>query len=382
LRISIITGDSLIERIGDNEFRLFNMRRYVVKRDASGKILDIVIKENIDYDAVPDDIRSKITEENKDQPVELYTRAELVEGIYKVSQEINDEIVAGSEKDLKVLSDRFISLRWNRVDGEDYGRSYAEEFLGTIIALEKQLKVLNESAVIASKTVFTVNPNGMTKYSDFLDAANGDVIIGSETDIGTIKSNKHVDLQITHALVNEYKQELAQAFLMGSSAIRDAERVTAREVQMVATELESSFGGIYTAIAEDIQIPLVESAMKSLKIEAGKDIDIIITAGVEALGRNIEMSKINNLLNELGMLAQLVGPDEIKKVINVSSVTSSMVANSGVAGKNFLYTSSELAANDKAAKQEAMTQQMLQGGLPTAGQAMAGSAVQQMNQGA
>ena len=336
LRTAMVTGDSLVEKLKDDTFRVFNLRDYVIKRDSAGNILDLVIQETLDYDAVPEDIRSSIDEKKKEDPVDLYTRVYLEEGVYKRYQEIEEVTVSGSESDLKKFSDVYISVRWNKVDGEDYGRGFVEEQLGTLIALNKQLKVVNESAVVASKTVFTVNPNGFTKYKDFVEASNGDAIIGQETDIGTIKSGKNYDMQTTLSLIQDYKKELAEAFLMGSASIRDAERVTAHEVQLVASELEASFGGIYTAISEDIQLPLVENAMSSLNIEGGDDVDVIITAGVEALGRNVELSKVNNLINELGLLANLVGAEAVAKDINVPAFLSSMVSNSGVASKDFL----------------------------------------------
>ena len=347
LRLAMVTGDSLIEKLKDDSFRVFNMRNYVIKRDSYGNVLDLVIKETISYDAVPDDIRSSIDEKDKNEPVDLYTRVYLEEGVYKRYQEISELTVSGSETDLKRFSDLYISVRWNKVDGEDYGRGFVEEHLGTFISLNKQLKVLNESAVIGSKTVFTLNPNGMTKYKDFVKASNGDAIIGREEDIGTVKTGKNYDMQTTYQLVNDMKKELAEAFLFGSASIRDAERVTAHEVQLVASELEASFGGIYTAISEDIQLPLVENAMKTLKIDGGDDIDVIITAGVEALGRNVELSKVNNLIQELGMLAGLVGAEAVAKEINVPAFLSSMVANSGVASKDFLLSQMQSANKEK-----------------------------------
>jgi len=362
LRTAMVTGDSLIEKLEDDTFRVFNMKNYVIKRDSAGNILDLIILETLDYDAVPDDIQGSIDEKAKDEPVDLYTRVYLEEGVYKRYQEIAEEIVAGSEVDLKNLSDKYISIRGNKVGGEDYGRGFVEEHLGTFISLNKQLKVLNESAIVASKTVFMVRPTGMAKDKDFVDAANGEAIIGAEEDIGTVKSGKAYDLQITKELVQDMKRELAEAFLMGSASIRDAERVTAHEVQLVASELEASFGGIYTAISEDIQLPLVENAMETLDIDGGDDIDIIITAGVEALGRNVELSKINNLIGELGMLANLVGAEKIASEVNVPAFLSAMVSNSGVASKDFLL--SQVQSQNK--KKKDLTEEAITDGVKTA----------------
>lgn len=380
LRLSMVTGDSLIEKVDKTSFRVLNMKNYVIKRDASGKILDIVIKEKLSYEAVPDDIRSTIKEEDKDEKIDLYTHVYLKDGKYERYQEIDEKEVANSRTPIKKLSKNYISIRWSEIDGEDYGRGFVEENLGTLIALEKQLKVINESAVISSKTVYTVNPNGMTRYDDFVDAKNGDAIIGNETDIGTIRTQKDADLRTTHMLIQDYKKELAEAFLSASAAVRDAERVTAHEVQLVASELEAAFGGIYTSIAENIQIPLIENGMEELKIDGGNDVDVIITAGVEALGRNIEMSKINNLMQELGMLGQLVGAEKVASVVDVGAITSAMVANSGVASRNFILSK---AAQDQAEidrKREAMAEKALDPALQGAGQSAGMAAAEQIAQ--
>lgn len=368
LRMAMVTGDSLIEKVDDGVFRVLNMKNYVIKRDPAGRILEIVINEKLSYESVPTEIQATIKDEDKKEDIEMYTYVYLEEGKYKRYQEINDETVSGSKTQLKKLSDTYISLRWNEVDGEDYGRSFVEENLGTFISLEKQMKVINESAVISSKVVHTVNPNGMTKYEDFVKAKNGGVIIGNETDIGTVKSNKDSDLRTTLSLIQDYKRELSEAFLAASSSIRDAERVTKAEVQMVASELEAAFGGIYTSIAENIQIPLIENAMDALKIKGGKDVDIIITAGVEALGRNVEMSKINGLMQELTMLAGLVGPEAVAKTVSVAAITGAMVANSGVASKNFLLSQGQVDQIEIAEKEEVVAGKIMESGIQGAGQ--------------
>lgn len=368
LRLAMVTGDSLIEKVDSALFRVLSMKNYVIKRDGAGKILEIIIKESLPFESVPEDVRGTIKDEDKEDKIELYTHIYLNEdGKYERYQEINEIEVNGTRTTLKKLSKNYISIRWNEVDGEDYGRGFVEENLGTFISLEKQLKVLNESAVISSKTVYTVNPNGMTRYSDFVDAANGDAIIGNEGDIGTIKTQKDADLRSTYSLVQDYKKELAEAFLNASAAIRDAERVTAHEIQVIASELEAAFGGIYTSIAENIQIPLIENGMEELKIDGGNDVDVIITAGVEALGRNIEMSKINNLMNELGMLGKLVGEERVASTIDVAAVTSAMVANSGVASKNFILSKASQDQNEKSAKEEEIAKSALNPALQAGG---------------
>lgn len=370
LRLSVVTGDSLIEMQDDDTFRVFNMRNYVIKRDSSGNIIDLVIKEMINKNAVPDDIT---VSDNTDEEIELYTRMELVDGTFNFYQEIDGNKI--NETTYKDFNEKFISLPFSLVLGEDYGRSYVEEHLGTFISLNKNLKVIVESGIVNAKTIFTLNPNGMTKYKDFVNAKNGDAIIGNETDIGIVRTNKFNDLQITYSMVQDYKKELSEAFLMGSSAVRDAERVTAREIQLIANELETSFGGIYTYISSSVQLPLINLALSKLKINLTKDVEVIVTAGVEALGRNVEITKLNNMIQELVILSNLVGSETVAKHINTGSIVAGIVANSGVASKNYLYTQSEVDAITKQQKEDAIAQQVMQGGLPQAGQNLANAGI-------
>ena len=50
-----------------------------------------------------------------------------------------------------------------RVDGEDYGRSYVEEYLGDLVSLEGLTKAIVEGASASAKTLFMVSPNGTTR---------------------------------------------------------------------------------------------------------------------------------------------------------------------------------------------------------------------------
>lgn len=366
LRLACVTGQAIIEKYEDSKYRVFNLNGFVVERDALGTIVTLIIREKIDARTLPEEVNYDLQNDGEMEEIEIYTIAQLLEdGTYQIQQEIEDEVV-NDIGIIKEFNDRFISVEWNLLDDEDYPRSFVEEYLGTFLSLNKQLKVLNESAVASSKIVHTVNPNGLTKYKDFVDAKNGDAIPGKEDDIGTIRANKNYDMQTTYQLVQDYKKELAEAFLMGSSSVRNAERVTAHEIRLMAQELEASFGGVYTNIAEEIQIPLVEEGLKSIKLDTGDDIDVIITSGIEALGRNVELTKINNMMSELQMLGSIVGMEAIARTVNVNSVATAIISNSGVAGKNFIYSQQEqdsMVANEKQEMiaQQALTQNMNQG---------------------
>ena len=61
------------------------------------------------------------------------------------------------------------------------------------------------------------------------------------------------------------QDRLSQAFLLNSSVQRNAERVTAEEIKFVASELESTLGGIYGVLTQEFQQPLLKLIMNKMK---------------------------------------------------------------------------------------------------------------------
>ena len=52
-----------------------------------------------------------------------------------------------------------VVLRFNSVDGEDYGRGRVEEFLGDLKTLEGLSQALVEGSAAAAKVIFLVSPS-------------------------------------------------------------------------------------------------------------------------------------------------------------------------------------------------------------------------------
>lgn len=111
-----------------------------------------------------------------------------------------------------------------------------------------------------------------------------------------------------------------------------------------------------------------------------EDIDIIITAGVEALGRNVEQAKLNRLIQELGAFAQLVGTEAIVQELNISSFINNMITNSGLGNKGLIKSLVQQEADLSAKQQEMIAQQMMQPALQNAGAGAGQMMAQQLAQ--
>ena len=109
------------------------------------------------------------------------------------------------------------ALRMIRVDNEDYGRGYVEEFLGDLKSLEGLSQSLVESAAASSKVVFLVRPNAVTRKKDLSLSRNGDIITGSAEDVSVLQANKQFDLQVVERMIQKIRRKIIICFLITHS---------------------------------------------------------------------------------------------------------------------------------------------------------------------
>lgn len=361
MRLLIITGNALLlPREETKGYRVIDIANYAVIRDGEGNLIKLVLKEMLTYGTLTEDQKTVLTIESKndEDEVELYSGWILDEdGSYTYLQSIGDDIV-GKEETINKDELPFILLRWTKLDGEDYGRGYVEEYLGDFISYRNMRDVLVKGSMVMTKILFMMKPNAFTDAKDIQDAENGAFINGQEKDIDILQIGKSQDFSIAFKVHDDLKRTLSEAFLQGSNAVRDAERVTTREIQMIAEELSQSFGGIYANIAEDIQLPLIHAELREMKIDLGDDVTPVVVTGVDALGRNQELGKINAMLSEFANLGAVVGHEKVAETLNVDAIAHAIVNNVGVAGAEYINSVVKKQVNeqDEIAKAEAVTE--------------------------
>jgi len=152
-------------------------------------------------------------------------------------------------------------------------------------------------------------------------------------------------------------QRMAQAFLLNSAVQRDAERVTAEEIRFMAAELEDALGGVYSLLAQEFQLPLVNRMMDLMtrekrlpKIPEG--IVPSIVTGLEALGRGQDLSKMQVFSNEIAKF----GPETIDEYLNLSDYFTRFGTGLGI-DMDGLIRSEEERAQRAQERQQMMEQQ-------------------------
>lgn len=367
LKHLIVAGNYLAYLPKDGGVKGYPLDRYVVKRDTLGNVLEAIALDEVsplaldpEVKALLVDVKEGSEDPSPDKTVKLYTRFYRDGNQWKSYQQIKGKVIPGSEGSWPIDKSPFMALRWTHIDGEDYGRSYVEEYIGDLISLEGLSKAIVEASAVAAKVVYLLNPNGVTRAKDLTKAESGDVIAGSITDVQALQTDKQADMRIAYEAAKTITDRLAMAFLMNSAIQRQAERVTAEEVRYMAGELEDALGGVYSILSQEFQLPLVVRIMdrmtkqKRLPALPKGIVTPQIVTGLEALGRGHDLNKYQMMIQALAPL----GPDVVAKYMNPADYIKRIGTSLGIDMDGLIKSEDQLQQEQEAAL-EAQQQQMM-----------------------
>lgn len=353
----IVTGNSLCVK-GEESLEVYKLHNYVVVRDFSGNVIEIITKATATKDTLPEDIINQLGEDiNEDGDVSLYTRAVYRLGTWYEYQAVEDIPVEGSEVTYSD-TDKFpyIPLRWSSINGENYGRGLVEQYLGDFRTLEGLAQLLQETAAVQSRTIFGKRPGSQIDINELNEADNGACIFGDlEQDITTLKADRNGDLQMPMQMVQDLTRRLEQAFLVASSVARESERTTATEIRYMASDLEEALGGVYSILSLEYQRPLANLLLSQSKVNLKSlGLDAVIVTGVEALGRNNELDKLRQLN---GFIQELGNPELVLQRLNIDNYISTIGASLGLDTTSLIKSSGQIQQEQQASQEQALGQQ-------------------------
>lgn len=325
LKLSIVTGNALVRvekpRVDlVDGLRVWKLDSYMCRRDHQGTVVELVIREYVDWRKLPPAARKLVDSKNPldssgggDHPdgATVFTWIQLEDSgeTYKAHQEVNEKIVEGTEGQWTTKKFPYIVLRFARVAGEDYGRGMIEEYMGDLMSLENLQRAIVEGSLAAAKVIWMKNPSGPTRIERVARARNGSFVQGLASDFSALRLEKNADFSVAQATADGVAERLSFAFLLNQTAVRQAERVTAEEIRFVARELEEALGGTYSILTQEFQLPLVQILLESIpdlpKLPKGIVSPRIVT-GIEALGRENQLVRLQSF--STGLTA-LLGPE-------------------------------------------------------------------------
>jgi len=329
----IVFGNALLympaSAIDKRNVQVYNLRDYVVQRDVSGKVVCLITRDNHQVSTLPQNVRELIATQdawaNKDPManVELYTIAKRIhDGRFRVWQELEHGIEVPGSRGLMTEEDLpWITLTWNLQRGANYGNGLVEEYAGDFHTLSSLSEALLVLSGIVSDIKILVDPMGSTDVNSLNDSESGTFVNGNADDISFLQLEKFQDMRFLREQMNDYERRIGAGFLFNSAVTRDAERVTAEEIRMQANELEGSFGGVYSRLGEEMQLPIAERLLTRLD-DGLTQVEPIIITGIESLSRTSDLDNMMMFFNDLAMLANL--PPEASERLNFAVVITKL----------------------------------------------------------
>lgn len=336
----IVTGNVLVI-LDKKQFRVIPIKGYVVKRDIYGNAIEWIVKDCIKKFQLDERIQQVPALANKKPEDEVYHYQWYKrddKGDIHLSQWINNDRLPkefnGKWPEHKCPAR---PLTWDLADGQDYGHGHVElsaaELRSLSVLSEAQLK----GAVLASEFRWLVNPAGQTSVEDMENSVNGAALPGQQGDITPINSGTGQVLQYVNAQIQSLVNSIGRNFLMASATTRDAERVTAVEIQRDAAELETSLGGAYSRIAVDLQIPLAHYLLQETNFNVGGvALEPIVITGMDALSRGQDVENIMIWVSSIAQLQQLNPNANLMGLLNLGEVVNVLAAGMSVDSTKFM----------------------------------------------
>ena len=229
-------------------------------------------------------------------------------------------------------------------------------------SLEGLTRAILEGSSASAKMLFLVAPNGTTRASSIAKAPNGAIIEGSSGDVSVLQANKFADFRVSFEMMNRIEQRLQYAFLLNSSVQRQAERVTATEVQLVAQELQDALGGVYGILTTEFQLPYINAKINILREQKllpdlpKKIVRPKIIVGLEALGRASDRIRLLQFMQDL---AGTLGADVLAQHINLDDAIKKFAIANGVDTQGLLKDQEQIQQEQQQAQQQQLAQQAL-----------------------
>ena len=371
----IVTGNVLVY-MGSNGVKLYPLDRFVVVRDGEGNPTEIVTVESIDRQFLPaefqteqarnvNDVADNTSAPSMDVTVgeneaAVYTWAKLKDGQWRWRQEVDGKILPDSYGKAPKTTTPWLPLRFNVVDGEDYGRGRIEEFLGDLKSLEGLMQAMVEGSAAAAKVVFLVSPAATVKPSTLAKAGNGAIIQGRAEDVTAVQVSKQADFSSAYQMIQSLTQRLSEAFLI--MTVRQSERTTAEEIRATQQELNEQLGGIYGNLTTELVRPYLQR--KIFTLQRSKELPQLpkgivfptIIAGLEGIGRGQDRE---SLMMFLQTISQALGPEAMAQYIDPEEAVKRLAAAQGIDTLKLVKTADQRQQEKQQVQQMTMTNSLM-----------------------
>lgn len=309
LRYLVITGNALIKRMG-GKTTVYGLRNFANKRDASGQVLDIILKEKWTYGSLPPEVVVSTDNKKESDPVVVFTRIQRKMAgdavSWVVTQEV-DGIKVGTPIEYKNNTCPYFVGVFNLVNGDDYGRGHVEDYAGDLAKYSVLSRALTLYEVEITKVVNCVKPGSQTTDLKSLNAAvTGEWVLADPQAVSAMEAKEYGKIQQILADLSTIAQRLSTAFMYQANQ-RDGERVTKYELQLMVQEADKALGGAYSRVSAATHTPMAYLVMLEedptfiTAVIAG-EVTLEILTGTAALSRAADTENLLVAVQELSAI--------------------------------------------------------------------------------
>ena len=369
MKLLICTGNALLYRDSSTSRTLaYSLRQYVVLRDGTGTVLDIVLKERVAYSTLTPEVQAMFPGREEDSELTLWTRVKRehrdLTDIFVVTQQLESYNV-GEPSVYPEKICPYIPVVWNLVTGENYGRGLVEDFAGDFAKLSELSQALSLYEIEACRVLHLVTPGSGADIDTISSAESGEYVSGRVGEIEAYEAGDYNKIQVISADIQQIYQRLAPAF-MYSGNVREAERVTAEEIRQNAQEAEVSLGGVYSSLADSLHVPLAHILVNEVNpqfisevIAGGISLDVL--TGVAALGRSSNITNLLAATNDIALVAQVL--PQVSKRFDIERIVDMILVSRGVKLEDVMKTEEQLKQEEQDL-QAAQASSMMQSAAP------------------
>lgn len=372
MKLLIATGNCLLFRDGPGtNLHAYSLRQYALLRDGSGKVMDIVLKERTSKAMLDSAGQAHFAERQEYDALCLYTRIKrerrTVGDVFVVTQMIEDYKLDTRDEYPEAICP-YIPITWNLVTGENYGRGLVEDYAGDFAKLSEVSEALSLYEIEACRVLHLVTPGAGGDVDDMATRLSGAWVAADAEKVKAYEAGDAPKIAAISAELAQITQRLSPAFMYTGNT-RDAERVTAEEIRQQADEANQALGGVYSAIADSMHIPLahilvneVNPAFVSEVLAGGLTLSVL--TGVAALGRSADVTKLIQISQALSVILPVFS--QASKRMDVDRTINKVFEGFGLNVEDYSKTKEELQAQQVAAQQQAAAATATAGGAPVA----------------
>lgn len=331
------------------DMQVFDLNDVAVRRTPKGDVADIIIRDKTDFQFLSKSTREYLKQNKKNYKdtdcVHMYTHVYLNKhNKYSICYSVDDIELPTDENFYSAMDKEYHASAINLVRGSHYGTGIVGQYLPIIHKVNVYADSNTDVAVSGSLVNWGVDPAANLRPNDWANREQGQAFALKQNQVFPLVSQVGQHLQLAQSAKAELVATLHRVFLMFTAIQRDAERVTAEEIRLVANKLEETHSGLYTLIAESLQRPLALNAIALVDDEElapyKNEIDVSLVTAIETMSRSAELNSILSALNDTSIFNNV--PPQVVEQLKVNDITKRIFINHNLPIGNFVKSDEEV----------------------------------------